>query len=78
MHSITLTFQFKMFESLDCLRFGSNNSNTTNIINPIDLTTIKNKVTSNAYDCFEEYLIDIEWIYHNCFVYFSGDEKRLF
>lgn len=60
---------------MDYLKFGSNNNNNTKIINPIDLTAIKENVQSDAYEYAEEYLADIEWIHHNCFVYFSGKKS---
>lgn len=66
-----MEIQFKMFEYLDYLTFGSNYNNTK-IIHAMDLSTIKENVRSNAYECLEEYQVDIEWIYHNCFVYYSG------
>lgn len=65
-------FQFKMFEYLDYIKLGSNNNSCLKIINPIDLSTIKQNIQSNVYECQYKYLLDIEWIHHNCFVYFSG------
>lgn len=39
----------------------------------MDLAAIKGKLKLNAYECIEECLNDIECIYHNCFVGFSGE-----
>lgn len=42
----------------------------------MDLTTIKEKIKSNTYECVEECLNDIECIYHNCFVCFTGENAH--
>lgn len=66
-----ISLQFKMFEFLECLKLSTNNN--TKIIKSMDLTEVREKITSNAYDCIEECLDDIEWIHHNCYIYFTGE-----
>lgn len=70
-----------MFEYLDFQKFGCGGSKNYNdiddiIINPMDLTMIKEKIASNEYKWIEECLIDIEWICHNYSVYFHGEHKE--
>lgn len=64
-----------MLEFLNCLEFSANNN--AKVIKPMDLTVVKEKITSNAYESMEECVNDIEWIYHNCFVYFTGENARI-
>lgn len=69
-----------MFEYLDFQKFGkcNNNNNCDKIINPMDLSTIKEKITSNEYEWIEECSIDIEWICHNYCVFFEGGQRKSF
>lgn len=60
-----------MLEYMGCWKFDLNNNNK--IINPIDLSIVNEKVMSRDYNTLVEFLVDIEWIYHNCFIYFSGE-----
>lgn len=41
------------------------------IVNPIDLSKIKDKAES--YVSLDEFLIDIEWVVHNCQILFTGE-----
>lgn len=40
------------------------------IVNPIDLTKIKGKIS--MYTSFEHFMADVQWIVHNCFILFLG------
>ena len=59
-----------MFEFMGCWKFES--SDNRKIINAIDLSEINANIQSNLYNSLEACIADIEWIHHNCFVYFSG------
>lgn len=59
-----------MLEFMDCWSAGTNENK---IINPVDLNRINEKIESKDYSSLDEYLIDIEWVRHNCHVYFSGE-----
>lgn len=41
------------------------------IVNPIDLPKIKEKVKS--YKSLDEFFADVQWIVHNCKVFYKGD-----
>lgn len=62
-----------MFKFLNGLELSSKSNGKAMI--SMDLAAIKEKIKSNAYECIEECLIDIECIYHNSFVRFPG--KRI-
>lgn len=59
-----------MFEYMGCWKFEPNDNKK--IINPIDLNEINQIIQSSGYNSLEACIADIEWIHHNCFVYFSG------
>lgn len=63
-----------MFEFLNRLELSSKSS--AKVKKSMDLATVKEKIKSNAYDCIEECLNDIECIYHNCFVCFNGENSN--
>lgn len=42
-----------------------------NIINPIDLNLIEEKVTDSKYESTMEFIVDIKWIFHNCGIAFK-------
>ncbi|XP_055306301.1 uncharacterized protein LOC129570629 isoform X2 [Sitodiplosis mosellana] len=65
--------KFKMFEYMGCWKFEPNDNRK--IINPIDLNEINANIQSNTYNSLEACIADIEWIHHNCFVYFSENHK---
>lgn len=64
-----------MLEFMDCWS-PRPNANGSNIINPVDLNRINERVESKDYNSLDEFVVDIEWIHHNCHVYFSGEWKR--
>lgn len=41
------------------------------IVNPLNLTKIKEKI--DKYTSFDQFLADIQWITHNCFILFLGN-----
>lgn len=63
-------FQFKMLEYMGCWKLDLNNN--SKIINPVDLNGVNDKVLSRDYKTLDNFLADIEWIHHNCHIYFSG------
>lgn len=63
--------QYRMLEYMDCWKAGTNGENK--VINPIDLSRINERIESHDYSSLDEFLIDLEWIHHNCHVYFSGE-----
>lgn len=46
-------------------------ANTIDLVNPIDLPKIIEKV--NLYTSFEEFLADVQWFVHNCEIKFTGE-----
>lgn len=61
-HQIYSIFQF------ECLKDPYKNASiykpTDALVNPIKLTTLKENLDS--YKSLEEYLIEVQWIVHNC------------
>ncbi|XP_055307299.1 zinc finger MYND domain-containing protein 11-like, partial [Sitodiplosis mosellana] len=45
------------------------------IVNPIDLTKIKENI--GTYNSFEHFLADIQWIVHNCFILFLDNHEQM-
>lgn len=69
-HSPNYHFKFTMLEHLECWKSQQSGKK---LVNPIDLNGINDKIKANAYQTIEEYLVDLEWVHHNCHVYFSGE-----
>ena len=59
-----------MFKNLSSLKKDS--EYRENFDNLIDLDQIDRKICNGPYDSFYAFLVDIECIYHNCFVYYRG------
>ncbi|XP_055306162.1 MYND-type zinc finger-containing chromatin reader ZMYND8-like [Sitodiplosis mosellana] len=60
---------FRVFKDLSALKKGANYCD--DVVNPIDLDEIDRKICRELYDSFYAFLVDIECIYHNCFVYYD-------
>lgn len=41
----------------------------TKMVNALDLSAIEEKINTNTYKCFEDFLCDIKWIVHNTIAY---------
>lgn len=61
-------FQFKDFKDFSIYASSSTNQD---VVNPMDLSVIEEKVDDSKYESTMEFFLDIKWILHNCFIAFS-------
>ncbi|XP_055306164.1 MYND-type zinc finger-containing chromatin reader Zmynd8-like [Sitodiplosis mosellana] len=64
---------FRMFKDLSAWKTIANYCD--DVVNPIDLDEIDRKICRELYNSFYAFLVDIDCIYHNCFVYY-GDRHE--
>lgn len=43
------------------------------LVNPISLFAIQSKIKRCEYKSSEEFFADLQWIYHNCLIYYPGE-----
>ncbi|XP_055307644.1 uncharacterized protein LOC129571816 [Sitodiplosis mosellana] len=65
---------FRVFKDLSALKKVANYCDI--VVNPIDLDEIDRKICRELYNSFYAFLVDIDCIYHNCFVYY-GERHEL-
>ncbi|XP_055307112.1 MYND-type zinc finger-containing chromatin reader ZMYND8-like, partial [Sitodiplosis mosellana] len=60
---------FRVFKDLSALKMEAKYCD--DVVNPIDLDEIDRKICRELYDSLYAFLVDIDYIYHNCFVYYG-------